>query len=302
MKRGLFVVALLCCGASCMAAKSQGSTHQAPGSTSTTYQAPIIPTLSYSFTGRLMNSRHEAFDTNMVATVEAWDANGKLLAQSRTFRREGSARNYALTIQVASAAASGFSVANDTLDIEVTDSENFVWTGVIDNPRVGTPGAVREVDIVLSEDLDGDGVDDELYWQLKAEWESSAYWVRGETFDVNKDYDGDGVTTLNEALSGTDPFDPESRLAIVAFARNVEEVGDSELVFDALMAGHAYELEETDDLAAGSWKKRSFAVDGASSEVDVISEPIAPPYEFRRTIYLKPKDNASSRFYRIRAR
>ena len=258
--------------------------------------------LSYAFTGRVMNSRHEAFDTNMVAVLEARDADGNLLAKSRTFSRAGSARNYALTIPVSSGSAAGYAVKEDSLEIEVTDSEGFVWTGVIDNAKVGAPGAVREVDIVLSEDVDGDGVDDELYLQLKAEWESSAYGVRGETFDINKDYDGDGVSTLNEVLSGTDPFDPESKLSIVNYVRNVAYRGDGVLEFETL-GGHAYEVEETDNLTSGTWTKRKFSLDGGSTEVDVISEPSAPPYIFRRTVYLKPKEtDGPQRFYRVKAR
>ena len=269
------------------------------------FAAPVVTpmaSLPYSFTGRVMNSRHEAFDTNMVAVLEAKDADGNLLAKSKTFSRAGSARNYALTIPVSSGSAAGYAVKDDSLAIEVTDSEGFVWTGVVDNAKVGAPGAVREVDIVLSEDLDGDGVDDELYLQLKAAWESSAYWTRGETFDINKDYDGDGVSTLNEALSGTDPFDPESKLSIVTYVRDVEYRGDGILEFETL-GGHAYEVEETDNLASGTWTKRAFSLDGGSTEVDVISEPSAPPYIFRRTVYLKPKEtDGPQRFYRVKAR
>lgn len=273
--------------------------------------AEVGPTasLSYAFTGRIMNAHHEAFDTNMVATIEARDANGKLLACSRTFRREGSARNYALAIPVASAAASGFTVKDDALDIEVTDSKGIVWQGVIDSPTVGKPGAVREVDIVLANDANNDGLDDNFYRQLKARWQSSIYWVDGEDFDVAKDYDGDGISTLDEALTGTNPFNPNSKFGIISYERKVgtEDGGDgdgySKLVFDTL-AGHAYELEETDDLAAGSWSKTSFVVeDDGGDEVGVISEPTVPAASRRRTIYLAPKDgNPSCRFYRVKAR
>ena len=278
-----------------------GATCQAQGTEKPT------ASLSYAFTGRIMNARHEAFDTNMVAVVEARDANGKLLASSRTFRRVGSARNYALTIPVASAAASGFTVKDDALNIEVTDSKGIVWQGVIDSPQVGKPGAVREVDIVLANDANNVGLDDSIYRQLKAKWESSDYWVDGEDFDINKDYDGDGISTLQEALTGTNPFNPNSKFCIISYERNagdkVEGEGYSTLVFDTL-AGHAYELEETDDLAAGKWSKTSFVIENeGDGEVNAISEPTTPAVSTRRTIYLTPKDgNPTCRFYRVKAR
>ena len=82
----------------------------------------------------------------------------------------------------------------------------------------------------------------------------------------------------------------------------VENRGDGVLEFETL-GGHAYEVEETDSLTSGTWTKRAFSLDGGSTEVDVISEPSAPPYMFRRTVYLKPKEtDGSRRFYRVKAR
>jgi len=61
----------------------------------------------------------------------------------------------------------GYATPGAVLSIAVDDGKK-VWTGVVvDEGRVsgtavGEPGGVREVDIVLGEDADGDGVSDIL--------------------------------------------------------------------------------------------------------------------------------------------
>ena len=260
----------------------------------------------YTFLGRVTDARHVAFDTNRVARIAAADLSGKLLAETKTFFRAGSRLNYVLDIPMATGAADGFAVQDALLRVWVTDDVGKIWNGVIANASVGAPGAVREVDIVLGEDADGDGIDDTFYQQLKAQWEASDYWKRGETFDPNRDYDGDGVSTLAEGLSGTDPFNAHDVLTITAFSRLVSASGVRDaavsgapvtLSFDAL-GGHAYTVEEATDLKAKNWKVRDFRIESGES-----MNVIAFPSGSRRipcTVYLLPT-SATNAFFRIRA-
>ena len=172
----------------------------------------------YTFIGRVMDARHDAFGSNRVAKIEAANANGNLLAETKTFFRADSRRNYALQIPMATSQVDGYAVQNAAIDVEVTDDLGKVWSGVVVDAAVGVPGGVREVDIILGEDQNGDGIDDSLYAQLEAQWEDSDYWRPGETFDPHKDYDGDGISTIAEALAGTNPYDPQDVLRITAFA------------------------------------------------------------------------------------
>ena len=273
--------------------------------TSAATPAAVTP---YTFLGRVMDARHVAFDTNRVAKVAASDISGKLLAETKTFFRADSRLNYVLDIPMATGAAEGFAVQNALLRVSVTDDVGKVWNGVIANASVGAPGAVREVDIVLGEDADNDGIDDTLYLQLKAQWEASDYWKRGETFDPNKDYDGDGVSTLNEALSGTDPFNALDVLTITAIAplgslpggKRIETAGEAKpvaLSFSAI-GGHTYTVEETTDLKTKAWKMRGFQLESGEA-VNVLAVPSAS----RRavcTVYLLPTSSTNA-FFRVRA-
>ena len=257
----------------------------------------------YTFLGRLVDSTHVAFDGDRVATIEVSDASGKLLAKSATFFRADSRRNYALEIPMATSSANGYAVQDAALEIEVTDDLGKVWSGVVVDAAAGAPGGVREVDIILGEDANGDGIDDALYTRLKREWERSAYYRAGEDFDPNKDYDGDGASTIDEALAGTNPFDPEDVLRIAAFSRTdgtrsrASASPVAALTFDSI-GGHAYEVEEASDLAKKDWKPCAFTLSGSDVPVNVLSVPAAAGL-VPSTVYLLPS-NATNAFFRIR--
>ena len=267
---------------------------------------PPAAVTPYTFLGRVTDATHKAFAGDRTATVEVADASGNALSTTKTFFRADSRRNYVLSVPLATASANGYAVQNDALEISVTDDIGKVWNGVVVGATAGAPGALREVDIVLGEDANGDGIDDVLYAELKAQWEDSDYWRRGETFDPTKDYDGDGVSTITEALSGTNPFDPEDVLKITAFTRNtaggtrsvVSGNTGTTLAFDAI-GGHAYSVEEATDLTKKDWKPCSFTFPDSDVPVNAISVPAGAGFT-TSTVYLLPTSSTNA-FFRVRA-
>ena len=258
----------------------------------------------YTFIGRVMDASHKAFDGNRTAKVAAYGEDGVLLKDTTTFYREGSRRNYSLVVPMATAAADGYAVQSNALEIAVTDDVGKVWRGVVVDATAGAAGAVREVDIVLGEDANGDGIDDSLYAQLEAEWEWSEYWRAGETFDPHRDYDGDGVSTIAEALSGTNPFDPEDVLRITAFSHSAAGGTRSAapavtLSFDAV-DGRTYSVEEATDLKAKDWKRKPFSLSAGGEPVNYISRPSDNKPAVSCTVYLLPS-NPTNGFYRVKS-
>ena len=258
----------------------------------------------YTFVGRVMDAKHDAFGSNRVAKIEAANANGDILVQTKTFFRTDSRRNYALQIPMATSEVDGYVVTNAAIDITVTDDLGKVWSGVVVDAAAGVPGAVREVDIVLGEDLNGDGIDDSLYAQLEAQWEDSDYWRYGETFDPHKDYDGDGVSTIAEALAGTNPFKPQDVLRITAFApagrsrSRATGTPPMALTFNAI-GGRSYTVEEATSLTAKDWTPREFFTSDSDTAVNVLSVPSGSG-RAPNTIYLLPT-STSNAFFRVRA-
>ena len=265
---------------------------------------PPAAATPYTFLGRVMDASHNAFSSNRVAKIEAANASGGLLAQTKTFFRADSRRNYALQIPMATSELERYAVQNAAIDVAVTDDLGKVWRGVVVDASVGVPGGVREVDIVLGEDANGDGIDDSLYAQLKEQWEDSDYWKPGETFDPHKDYDGDGAPTIAEALSGTNPFDSSDSLKINSFtyaggtrsrAANTSPVS---LTFNVI-GGHAYTVEEATSLSAKDWKPREFFLSDSGTAVNVLSVPSGSGRS-ASTVYLLPSVSSNA-FFRVRA-
>ena len=258
----------------------------------------------YTFIGRVMDAKHDAFGADRSATIEASNADGEQLAKTETFFRDDSRRNYALRIPMATGEVDGYAVTNAAIDITVTDDLGKVWSGVVVDAAVGVPGGVREVDIVLGADANGDGIDDSLYAQLEAQWEDSKYWRYGETFDPHKDYDGDGVSTIAEALAGTNPYDPQDVLRISAFTpagrsrSRATAPSPMSLTFNAI-GGRSYTVEEATSLTAKDWAPREFFTQDSDTAVNVLSFPSGSG-RTTSTVYLLPT-SATNAFFRVRA-
>ena len=256
------------------------------------------------YVGRLMDAEHVGFDSNRVAKIAAYDASGtKKLAEATTRYIADSRRNYALSIPMASQAVDdGTPVPGSTVTIKVTEPNGTEWSGiVVDNDaKLGGPGSLKEVDIVLAECTNEFGIDDylldDLYWM----WYNSPYYVDGEEFDPRKDYDGDGMSTIGEALSGTNPFDPNDCLSIVSFRRAGQIAGAKDVLSFACRPGRSYHLEVTDSLENPNWQPMEFSRDENGTPINYINVPSTGSSEETPTVYLLPQTGPKA-FFRIKA-
>ena len=254
------------------------------------------------YVGRLMDAQHVGFDTNRVAELAAYDASGNLVSTSKTFYKSDSRRNYALRIPMESKPVDGSLTTNSTVTIEVTEPNGTVWTGVVvdQDATLGAPGSVKEVDIVLAECTNEYGIDDELLEKLYWAWRYSKYYVAGETFDPRKDHDGDGMSTLGEALSGTNPFNPNDCLAILSFQRGALGGSEKDLMSFVCRPGRSYTLEVTESLENPDWKPKAFYLNESGTPVNYISVPAVGSSEETPTVYLLPQTGPKA-FFRIKA-
>ena len=260
----------------------------------------------YTFLGRVMDSHHAAFDTNRVCTLAVRNGeSGDLLVETTTFFRPGLRRNYVLAVPVSTSKAAGFAVQGESLSVAATDDLGNVWEGVIPGALCGEAAGIREVDIVLGADANGNGIDDRLEEELRTQWETGPYWEDGEEFDPARDYDGDGVGTLDEAYSGTDPFNPDDALRITAMS--LDHVPDrsldthEELVTLAFPAvpGRAYSVQTSSDLSSDNWTSTPFTLPDDDTATTTVSVPSNAKAVNPVVVYLLPSTNSAA-FFRIR--
>ncbi len=263
---------------------------------------PAQAAVPCTYVGRVMDAEHVGFDTNRVAEISAYDdASGKLVATCKTFFQADSRRNYALRIPMASKAVDGALTPGARVRLVVKEPNGVIWSGLVveNDAKLGGPGSVKEVDIVLASCTNEYGIDDKLFNELALAWKYTSYYKAGEDFDPRKDYDGDGVSTINEALSGTNPFDPADFLSIVSFRRADQEPGDKDVLSFSCRPGRSYSLEVTESLDNPAWQTKEFSRTESGTPINYISIPVNGSAEETPTVFLLPQTGPSA-FFRVK--
>ena len=255
------------------------------------------------YVGRVMDAEHVGFDTNHVAEISAYEnASNRLVATTKTFYQADSRRNYALRIPMASKQVDGALTPGSTVRIEVKEPNGTVWSGLVvdEDAKIGGPGSVKEVDIVLAYCSNEYDIDDELLYDIYLAWYYSGYRKNGEAFDPQKDHDGDGISTVAEVLSGTDPFDPEDCLSILEYKRADDQDNNKDAISFTCRPGRAYCVEVTDSLENPNWQPKAFFRDKNGTAINYLSVPADGSDGGIPTIYLLPQSGPKA-FFRIKA-
>ncbi len=125
-----------------------------------------------------------------------------------------------------------------------------------DFSRIGKPGEVTRMNLTLGEDADGDGLPDA--------WERSLL-TNGKTISDIKpgdDIDGDGMSNLDEYISGNYAFDKND-----GFRLDIKGNTEDGVVLEFVgLRGRSYTLHGTSDL--NSWSQLPFSVSGSEDIVN----------------------------------
>jgi hypothetical protein len=185
--------------------------------------AGVVPMFG-PFTGKLSNrSDRVGLERPQAADVPGDDVSWIVLDEL-TYGNQG----------VWGADANGVGDSLQRRSVEGYSNDPAAWLAM-----VPTPGGYEEAQGV---DSDGDGMPDSfeaLYTFLDA----------ADSGDAFLDYDGDGLSNLEEYLVGTDPGLGSSVLAVGSPVR----VGAGFRFSMHLVEGRDYWLESTDDLESGGW-------------------------------------------------
>jgi len=119
---------------------------------------------------------------------------------------------------------------------------NVTYNVVVSNPS--RPSGIRSSDatITVAVDADHDGIPDD--------WESAWGLNSNNPLDAGLDYDGDGMTNLQEYIAGTDPWDSDSYL-------KVDQINATGTLQFTARAGRTYTILFQDGLNTGPWTRLS---------------------------------------------
>ena len=122
---------------------------------------------------------------------------------------------------------------------------------VADFSKLGKPAQTTRLNLTLGEDSDGDGLPDA--------WERMVIAASGQDLTLedigpNDDFDGDGISNLNEYLAGTYAFDPQD-----GFRLNIVSVPDGKPQVEFMVIqGRTYTLLASADLK--TWTPIDFRI------------------------------------------
>ncbi len=146
-------------------------------------------------------------------------------------------------------------------------------TGYGNDPTNWIAAAANPVSSGGSGDTDGDGIPDA--WENQYPLAMNA----NNPADAGEDYDGDGMTNLQEYLAGTNPQDPNSRLLLVG---TLESPARIRLQFNAV-SNVTYDFQSRTSLSTGTWLNL-VNVPAAPSNRTVTITNTATPMNFYRVV------------------
>ena len=106
-------------------------------------------------------------------------------------------------------------------------------------PPIGKPGDVMRINVTAGQDEDGDGIPDEWEWEL-VRWANDPAYATLQDVRPGDDYDGDGVSNLDEYRAGTFAFLDYDKFSAEAFRK----AANGRVGIDVLtIPGKAYRIE-----------------------------------------------------------
>jgi hypothetical protein len=146
----------------------------------------------------------------------------------------------------------------------IIDGKNYLPIEMIGNTsKMGMPGETTFLDLTIGEDIDGDGLPDA--------WERGIASITGKSIEQigpNDDSDGDGLSNLQEYISGSYAFDKNDGVII-----QMKDISSDMVRFEFLaITGRTYSLEISHDFK--EWKKTNFKL-AANDDEESYSHVIA---------------------------
>lgn len=156
-----------------------------------------------------------------------------------------------------------------------------------DLSKMGQPGKETLLNLTLGEDTDGDGLPDA--------WERALLGQGKGLGDINPDddTDGDGMSNMDEYISGNYAFDKDDGLRLDIVKKN-----ESGVMLEFLgIQGRTYTIKGSSNLK--EWDDLSFQIDGEEGEYGFVRADKVRQY---KVTVPRPESGVQSRFFKLLVR
>ncbi len=160
-----------------------------------------------------------------------------------------------------------------TLHATNPPGQNVQYRAVVTNAFFTQPGfASAFANVTTSVDTDGDLI-------LDAVEDATPGLDKNNPADASGDFDGDGMTNLEEIIAGTNPNDSSSYLRV-----SVSPVTGAVRVQFEAKAQHTYVVEYSDSLSASIWARLADVPTGASDRTVTLDDATGRPGRYYRLV------------------
>jgi hypothetical protein len=156
-----------------------------------------------------------------------------------------------------------------------------------DYAHLGQPGRRTRLDLTLGEDANGNGLPDA--------WERALLQAGGGTGTIRPedDFDGDGLSNLEEYLAGTYAFDSQDGFSLKITRTENQVIQLSFMV----IRGRTYTIVGSADFQ--TWTPVQFRIPANGAEAPFLTGYYASDVRVLRVEVLSPADQPSMRFFNL---
>ena len=221
---------------------------------------------------------------------------GKEISEVNNVYRPGV--NYSLNIPMESTAGRNFFYSGAfrqemdfTLKILINGKEYLPIEMIGNTTKMGIPGEVTLLDLTIGEDIDGDGLPDA--------WERSIATITGKNIEQikpNDDSDGDGLTNIQEYISGSYAFDKNDGVIV-----ELKSINSNRAILQFMaISGRSYSIESSKDLK--NWNSISFSLFNDESKL-LIKNIIAKKFgQIKIEVPIRNGDSFKNNFFKLKVK
>ena len=252
--------------------------------------------------GTLKDWQNNVLTSTASVTIQAVATNGTVIASTKVADPSADGYNFLLQIPLSTTATDSTAAVGDQLNCVLIQETGLALAAspiTVGNANAVSSLALEFVNMQSYTNSSGTTVNvpTEYVDTIVAMMEDEG--IEGKDYDPFADYDHDGVSNYNEYRAGTDPFNPNDKLEIKAYAAS-QSVPHS-ISFEYVGA-HVYGVSTTLSLTNPQWALQKVKKDETDSEHEQVMLSADEEDVGLTTIYVVPAEGATSQFFRLEAK